>query len=447
MTSLPLTGQKLRKTIAIIFAVLSVAVPRAAAQTDDQVNAEFRSIAGRFGVELPQTYSNYDAGVSLDLPSQRFVVNIYRWNITSGQFSISYATSATDLENRASQLLAEFRERLRKQDGKLVKERLIDLDGHPGLEVVSEVKDFLIINQILLVKHRLYYLTLSLNSSQRASANDALKSFNSFHLLSPDAIEAEQKKVLSSFIPQAMAQEPFVKRPTTDWQDEGLVGKVRELIVERQDDLASAASDKYRVSQVEFNERGDRLSAVEYRSGVPAIAFAYGYAKGKRVASLAGTPNPVVVVWEGKVEPTKWNQTRKVITDTLKFEYRYNNAGQLLERWILQKDGQEYERSVRDLAKKKIEVSYGRYSRKYTYLLDDKGNPIEKSFESAETELDSHLFDARAVTTFSTIRESYVYEFDSQGNWIKQIASRTAKKNGKIISLPSHTTYRRITYF
>ncbi len=63
--------------------------------------------------------------------------------------------------------------------------------------------------------------------------------------------------------------------------------------------------------------------------------------------------------------------------------------------------------------------------------IDNKGNEIEKS-----------------ETVNSTIfrRYRYKYEFDKQGNWVKQVALEEVTENGKTFFKPDYEIYRTITY-
>lgn len=437
---------------------------------------EFRSIAGRFGIQLPKAYSSYNGAVPLDLSTQKFLVSIYRWNIPMAQFSVSYAGSEGDLETAAGDFLAKFRERILQQSAKLIRERQTDLDGHPGFELITESADVLTISQVFAVKNRFYYLTMSLNPSQRADAKAAVTAFNSFRLLPQEVVDAELSNLVDHFAPEPLPQEPFVARPTNDCQDESFKGKVKTVVQEREDyqnapsspatipaDVLVIQLEKSRVgnrtylhSQIEFNERCNRVRYVEYSAGLPSTAIVYGFADGERVATLAWKPFDIILVPDGKSKDDLMPAQTKPKIEALKFKYKYNNTGQLLERRILFSTGREFEKLVRDPAKNKLELSGGGMLELLvgptaTYQLDDKGNPIEKTatIETSEpfTEIVSgQLVKSQRVKT-STVRETYTYAFDSQGNWTTQVTSRVEKKDGQTVSTPINAIRRRITYF
>lgn len=70
---------------------------------------------------------------------------------------------------------------------------------------------------------------------------------------------------------------------------------------------------------------------------------------------------------------------------------------------------------------------------KRQYRYDDRGNVIEMMLRGEDGTL--------------LAKESYDYQFDTFGNWIKMTASVAVYENGKVSFEPTEVTYRTITYF
>lgn len=91
-----------------------------------------------------------------------------------------------------------------------------------------------------------------------------------------------------------------------------------------------------------------------------------------------------------------------------------------------------------DVKGNKIDNAYypssgGALTGKEVYQYDDKGNMTEMSLFGADGSLLS--------------KETYSYEFDNNGNWIKMTTSVAVVEGGKISFEPSEITYRTITYY
>jgi TonB family protein len=91
-----------------------------------------------------------------------------------------------------------------------------------------------------------------------------------------------------------------------------------------------------------------------------------------------------------------------------------------------------------DVKGNKIDNAYypssgGALTGKEVYQYDDKGNITEMSLFGTDGTLLS--------------KETYSYEFDGNGNWIKMTTSVAVVEGGKISFEPSEITYRTITYY
>jgi hypothetical protein len=284
------------KPISISVCILLLAIG-AIAQNSAEISSEFRSIPGRFGIRLPEEYIDYKPAVPLKISQKNFYFSVYKWNLASGEFSISHASGGFDFEARAqvSLLLSGLREQVvgHLQNGSsIVRERQIDLDGHPGVELVTQSSDIKTITQLFVVKDRLYLLTMSLTRVQMANPQAATNAFNSFRLLPEQILSEQRAKFTDKLAPEPLPQEPFVPRPTTDSQDKGLKGKVKKVTSEVESYVGNELSGVRRIAaEMEFNERGFLTREMDYDpAGLTHMVIVYGYLKGERAARMAKRP-------------------------------------------------------------------------------------------------------------------------------------------------------------
>ena len=378
-----------------------------------------------------------------------------------GQFSVSYGVGNVNLEapEKASKFLADFRVQIlghSEKESRLLGERQTSLDGHPGIEVVAESSEAQTVTQGFVVKNRFYILTVSLSPPQRLNPQSALRAFNSFRLLPPEVLDGELAKLVNSFSPELLPQDPFVARPTTDAQDERLKGKVKKVSTEIELYAGENPSGiRYLGSEMEFNERGDLTRLVGY-DAIPSLVIVYGYLNGQRVARMA-TKGLGVILMTDKPKAKDYmppRVERKI--DSLKLKYKYNAAGQLIEKRILLDNGDEYESTTYDLKAKKMVHSggslWGRLlNSKDTYLLDDGGNPVEQDITRSTAEPYTYVGGEQVIhsqkVTTTKLKNLYTYEFDAHGNWIKRTTSQLETKDGKQVSSLFDILYRTITYY
>lgn len=83
---------------------------------------------------------------------------------------------------------------------------------------------------------------------------------------------------------------------------------------------------------------------------------------------------------------------------------------------------------------RRIETAFykpdGSLLEKWKHAYDDKGNMIEQAFYNSDGSLRSKF--------------TNTYEFDSAGNWIKELRDAWTIKEGKLISKPAMITYRKL---
>lgn len=121
---------------------------------------------------------------------------------------------------------------------------------------------------------------------------------------------------------------------------------------------------------------------------------------------------------------------RRVRTETAKLT---NKNGQLVEGQRVPLEVAAY-----DIKGAKIENAYypipgASITGKEVYKYDDKGNIIEMTLQDEKGTLLS--------------KETYAYEFDQFGNWVKMTTSVAVIENGKLKFEPTEVTYRTITYY
>jgi hypothetical protein len=166
------------------------------------------------------------------------------------------------------------------------------------------------------------------------------------------------------------------------------------------------------------------------------------------------------VFFEGRVElfTDDDNRTRTEVTydesnkPVSKHVWTYNEQGQLID-WSIYK-GQLIDWSIINSALtgelmlegrwlytydekgnniKVLRLDHaGRMERGELYAYDERNNPIECAFLEADGSVRDKI--------------SYSYEYDSQGNWVKETTSVWVVRDDKSVFEPAEVTYRTITY-
>lgn len=240
--------------------------------------------------------------------------------------------------------------------------------------------------------------------------------------------------------PPLLPQEPVVVKEKTDAEDEGLKGKVKQVIEEWQE-LSSGSKVISHVMY--FNEKGKFVERDYYYQGKPDLIEMYGYIDGKRVVKSkyiesekdAMAPPPPVMPKSKIEEPLKTADTRYDYS----FEYKYVN-GRLTEKQLISNRGDLGTRNVYNYANNQVEelvyAKGGDLNQKYLVTFDKDGNEIEKIF-----------FGLKNVDIYGDRKQRYDYEFDNKGNWIKQTATREITRNGTTSTQPGYIKYRTIIYY
>jgi hypothetical protein len=229
----------------------------------------------------------------------------------------------------------------------------------------------------------------------------------------------------------------------SDREDAGLKGKVKSIVVERED-LPNSSNHQYggrRQSSYteQYDEQGtltERL-AYDYRGNL-RDKIVYMFVDGERASKTESIqqsydpPPPMLPPSPGTPK------TRDPRYGT-KYKDTYDERGNRIERQLIYNDGSKGTRLV--------------------YTFDKKGNKTKMEFYPSDGKLEfsvTHTYDSKGVETEETayqadgsLRYKFTYEyleFDSKGNWIKRKSSKP-NKAGQAQYEPDSITYRTITYY
>lgn len=420
---------------------------------------QFVSVVGRFGINLPPNYTDYKASIDINIAGQKYNGTIYRWNTKLGMFIVSYANGVSNIEDagQSEAFLKTLRDDyLTKvpQGASILSEKQISLDSHPGTEFVVQLGDSRSINRAYVFKHRFYFLTLLPEGTQ--SEKEAMNIFSSFKFLTRNDIEAYNKPVIESLTTTSLPQEPILNRPATDAQDHGLKGKIKQVVVEREQYIgANLFGFRTLVSVNDYNEQGNLVKSVLYGNDLPFSVRVYGYMNGERVfRTLEKDYGVVLVTSDPKQKDTVMKSSKPPQPKIYKIKYKYNDAGQLTEMQVVQEGGKELEKFSYKIKDKKVEHNFtdfmGLIKFKTISSMDDSGNIVEETLFSPGVPETVYYRDADKNLQSdqkSTLKEekfSYKYEFDEQGNWKKKTKFQVVKENGKLVEKPVEAIYRTV---
>jgi hypothetical protein len=250
------------------------------------------------------------------------------------------------------------------------------------------------------------------------------------------------KKIVEA-TPKSLLQSPVVKRLTSDAQDDGLKGKVKSLVEEREGLTGIEKPIGKRLSLIaDFDEWGNYLKQVnfEYR-GRPYNVTVYGYIDNQRV-SLSNSINfgdELFVAMLGD-KPKADNKNKPDTRYNSKYEYKYVNS-KLSELQFFDNKGAKSGRIIYKYGINQIEkLNYtegDELNSKYLYIFDDKGNESGRvDFNVRQPQIpESNKFQYQNII------------FDEKGNWTKRTFSRLEIENGKEVYKPIAIEFRTITYY
>ena len=368
----------------------------------------------------------------------------YSWRMAEGTFAVSHLDRpdpTTDVERFFDGFRDGVMSQLKAANATLVKEESLPLGKIPGRQLRIEVQNNIVIVRAYLVDHRNYTVSLAMTKEQVAQEATAVKALDSFKILDAADIDAAMKKKIADATPAALPQSPVAKKPRSDAEDENLKGKVKMVTRESEDLSGTWSVGKRKPSSIDYyNEAGNwtEKRLYDYRGNVMEISV-YGYIDGDRAEKsgyIRYEYDPPAMM----APPAAAGQAPPKRDDrySAKHRYKYDAQNRMTEDAYSYNDGRQGMRYVYNYKDNTVEElvydSDGKLNGKYLTVLDDKGLRKEET-----------IFDARNGSVRS--KYSYAYEYDSHGNWIKEITSEWKTANGVEQSKPSSVTYRTIVYY
>ncbi len=187
-----------------------------------------------------------------------------------------------------------------------------------------------------------------------------------------------------------------------------------------------------------YNDHGNltKRESYDYKGNLTEIT-AYGYLDGARVSDSERiqqeyNPPPVMIGPPAGKADLKYDPRY-----SFKFTFKYDDKKRLTEKTWIGNNGKLWLRYVyKYTGNQREELVYsadGSLNQRYLSLLDDKGNEVEET-----------IFEMRDGSIRS--KQSYAYDFDSHGNWMKRTTSKLVTKDGRSSYEPQHVYYRTIVY-
>ncbi len=205
----------------------------------------------------------------------------------------------------------------------------------------------------------------------------------------------------------------------TDLEHAGLLGKVKTVKVEEAK-LSNKSGKPVEGKRVQletqsYGENGMLVKSVRIDAGQRGDYF-YSYdGNGSRLELIRSS----------------------VSSSHVKTEFKYDANGNRIEEvqtadeGLVDKTVNVYD-AKGHCAERRLYNKQGLFARRtYTYAAD--ANPIEEA-----------EYDPKGALVG---KQSYSYELDTTGNWIKRITSTQGMSNGKPVTEPADATYRTITYY
>jgi hypothetical protein len=150
------------------------------------------------------------------------------------------------------------------------------------------------------------------------------------------------------------------------------------------------------------------------------------------------------VYWENGIPPF-WKHGALIYTDV----YTYDNQSRRAEHVNYRADGAVQSRSIvifdehERIAETKSYNADGALSGWNRIKYDERGNQVE----SAHFKEDGTVVDVQQRGCSYLHKFIFTYEFDSAGNWIKQVISKPVLKGGQFSLVPYAFKYRAITCY
>jgi hypothetical protein len=238
-----------------------------------------------------------------------------------------------------------------------------------------------------------------------------------------------------SFLLLLLSNPLFPQQPFSDLKHDGLIGKVKSIRLHSA--RPSKKSGNWVLGKVQqqrlilYDENGYRTKEVTY-TDFEEITSPFRLA-GTRISyqyDKKGNRSETIVYDPSNGQPVRF----------VRGVFEHNNSGNRVKETVYGRSKTSGSESIveiytheYDVNEKRISTTYsgvGEGIMKWEYVNDEKGNPKEISYYK-----DKLLY----------ARESYEYEFDEKGNWIKKVVSHWNKRKG-LYEL-QEVKYRRIEYY
>lgn len=274
-------------------------------------------------------------------------------------------------------------------------------------------------------------------------------------------------------------------QPKTEREILGLKGPVRSVAIEREEwrEYRGKLTKMERQPQdtLIFDVQGRQIEIFHYLNGLfedrvtfdhddkgrliervnhwmgrePSAKTTYTYdAKGNLAEELVSNGIKVIYSYDPKgrkSSSTSFDLARNegerfVPVDGRVIKYAYDDMGHLSDVSYFNADGSKDTNFIfkahrivyaYDIEDRRIETALyqtdGALLGKWKHAYDEKGNMIEQAFSNSDGSLRSKLTNK--------------YQFDSAGNWVKEIRETQTIEESKLVSKPAAITYRKIIYF
>lgn len=299
---------------------------------------------------------------------------------------------------------------------------------------------------------------------------------------------------------------PAKAQKKSDREEQGLVGPVRTLLVETE----SPGKARIKTEMVSFDASGNKIEEMKYSSdGALESRRVYSYDIKGNVIAETGYDAKGEIEWKNsynydgsgsKVEILSYSGDGKLAART---SYTYDASGKLSEESYRDIKDTRLDQTIKytyddkgHLLSKKSNRSWGPRSVDVTYIYDKRGLLIEEVDRDVITNTRHYIYDekgrrvqeengpfpreviklddkgnptARIIGSGSArigspldSEETYEYEYDSHGNWVKQTRTRVVVKEvtqsatvGRVTEFPrlqrsselEDVIYRTITYY
>ena len=435
-----------RLTLLIAITIAILAAARQEGPPSAVGSHKFVSLEGRFSVSLPAQPNGFGK-LNIATPLGNTTGDLYQWQTREATFGVGYTDAAQTLDDpeSAKQVFNSLRDELKKiaaaNGGTAAEVKQISLDKHPGIEQRLDLFTGSIIQRTYLTSHRIYQVVAVVKNNQRIYEGVATGVLDTFKILTDAEVAAATSQEVSKAEPSPLPQTPVAPRAGSDAADEGLHGRVKSVLTESQDlSGTSSVQTRKRNSLDTYNEQGNllRTELYDYKGNLSEV-IVFGYIDGGRVSAFRSIshgydPPPGVAIGPPPGGKDKKSDSRY----QYRYDFKYDDKKRLIEKTYFQNNGDVWLRYVYKYTgnqrEKLVYAADGSLNQRYLQILDEKGNEVEGTiFKTRDGSVD--------------VKQSFAYEFDSHGNWIKRTSSEIVTKDGREERKPRRVYYRTITYY